>query len=129
LKQLAIISVLITYLALNLGISFNIHYCGEDVRSIDFYSQTENNCCEKKGTDSCCKYATAHLQSGEAQDLAKLIQLSIPDLASIAVLIPYYSFKNVLSEVMPNAQTHFAKLRSFLHSKIPLYLRIGVLRI
>lgn len=57
------ISVFLAVLLLvsNVGLAFNVHYCGGKISSISLNSaslQTEKGCCEKKITskkDSCCK--------------------------------------------------------------------------
>jgi hypothetical protein len=59
------ISVFLTVLLLvsNIGLAFNVHYCGVKIESISLASnsssvQSEKGCCEKKianKKDSCCK--------------------------------------------------------------------------
>lgn len=59
------ISIFLAVLLLvsNLGLAFNVHYCGGKVSSVSLNStlpsfQSEKGCCEKKVTtkkDSCCK--------------------------------------------------------------------------
>ncbi|WP_281226698.1 HYC_CC_PP family protein [Flavobacterium aquiphilum] len=59
------ISIFLAVLLLvsNVGLAFNVHYCGGEVSSVSLNStlpslQSEKGCCEKKVTtkkDSCCK--------------------------------------------------------------------------
>ena len=59
------ISIFLAFLLLvsNVGLSFNVHYCGGELASVSLNSvlpslQSEKGCCEKKVTskkDSCCK--------------------------------------------------------------------------
>ena len=59
------ISIFLAFLLLvaNVGLAFNVHYCGGEISSVSLNStlpsiQTERSCCEKKVVgkkDSCCK--------------------------------------------------------------------------
>lgn len=54
------ISIFLAILVLvsNVGLAFNVHYCGGKIASVSFDSiKTEKGCCEKLASkkDSCCK--------------------------------------------------------------------------
>ncbi|MFE3846631.1 hypothetical protein ACFX5D_01445 [Flavobacterium sp. LB3P45] len=52
----------------NVGLAFNVHYCGEEIASVSLRTKvsqsTEKRCCEKLVTkkDSCCKDKVVNFQ-------------------------------------------------------------------
>lgn len=55
-------------LVYNVGLAFNVHYCGEKIASVSLNTNvsapTEKGCCEKIATqkDSCCKDKVVNFQ-------------------------------------------------------------------
>ncbi len=56
-KHISIVLASLILLA-NLGLSFSVHYCKDEIASISFQYQKEEPCVEK--TTSCCAKATSH---------------------------------------------------------------------
>ena len=85
------ISILLAFFLLvsNVGLAFDVHYCGEKVASIQpFYlkssgtsNSVEKGCCEKKVSkkDSCCKNKVVHLQKKSDNVLIKAFSLNAAD--------------------------------------------------
>ncbi|MFV5688545.1 HYC_CC_PP family protein [Flavobacterium sp. ZT3R25] len=85
------ISILLAFFLLvsNVGLAFDVHYCGEKVASIQpFYlkssgtsNSVEKGCCEKKVSkkDSCCKNKVVHFQKKSDNVLIKAFSLNAAD--------------------------------------------------
>lgn len=64
------ISILLAFFLLvsNVGLAFNVHYCGKEIASVSLNTivsqQTEKGCCEKivAKKDSCCKDKIVNFQ-------------------------------------------------------------------
>ena len=61
------ISIFLAILVLvsNIGLAFNVHYCGGQIASVSFDSvKTEKSCCKKLASkkNSCCKDKTIVIQ-------------------------------------------------------------------
>lgn len=69
----------ILLLVSNIGLAFNVHYCGGEISSVSLNStlssiQTEKGCCEKKVAtkkDSCCKDKKVVIQKKGDNDVVK----------------------------------------------------------
>ncbi len=82
------ISILLAFFLLvsNLGLAFDVHYCGEKVASIQpFYlksgetsNSVEKGCCEKKVSkkDSCCKNKVVHFQKKSDNLITKVFSVN-----------------------------------------------------
>ncbi|MFV5698537.1 HYC_CC_PP family protein [Flavobacterium sp. ZT3R17] len=82
------ISIILAFFLLvsNVGLAFDVHYCGEKVASIQpFYlksgevlNSVEKGCCEKKVSkkDSCCKNKVVHFQKKSDNVLIKAFSLN-----------------------------------------------------
>lgn len=67
----------------NVGLAFNVHYCGDKIASVTLKSNftaanSEKNCCginEKK--DSCCKNKVVHFQKKSASFIVKAFSFQV----------------------------------------------------
>jgi hypothetical protein len=61
----------------NVGLAFNVHYCGKEIASVSLNTivslQTEKGCCEKIAAkkDSCCKDKVVNFQKKSENATAK----------------------------------------------------------
>lgn len=126
MKRIAIIVALLTYLTLNLGISMNIHYCGDTIRFIDFFPIEKKSCCSIK-TKTCCNDKLAVIQNNTVQDGVSTFQYTIQK--SYTAIIPTVYF-SVTETVNPLAVTNnFTPARFLVKSTPPLYILNQVFRI
>jgi len=51
-KNLPILASIV-YFTLIIGVSFNVHYCEGDVKSISVFKDTKDCCCESENNTSC----------------------------------------------------------------------------
>ena len=69
----------------NVGMVFNVHYCGDSIAAIRFYSEllslTEpDGCCEKTAVvekDSCCKDKVVHFEKKSDNAIVKIVWFDI----------------------------------------------------
>ena len=106
------ISILLAFLILgsNVGLAFNVHYCGGEISSVSLNTtlpsvQSEKGCCEKKVVskkDSCCKDKKIVLKEKADDKIVKSFSFQF----DYVFLVPIYqsavftalpSFKNNLS--------------------------------
>lgn len=73
----------------NVGMAFNVHYCGGTIASVSFSSEkeilkSEKECCAKivSKKDSCCKDKVFHFQKKSDNAIVKafLFELNVPFL-------------------------------------------------
>lgn len=94
----------------NVGLAFNVHYCGGEISSVSLNTtlpsvQSKKGCCEKKVVskkDSCCKDKKIVFQKKTDNGIVKTFSFQfdyvflVPDFQSaVSVVTP--SFKNNLS--------------------------------
>ena len=71
------ISLSLMYLAFNIGLGVNVHYCGDRVSSVDFAFVGASCCCDAMEEPSdCCSDETFVFQSEDDQQASSNIQLS-----------------------------------------------------
>jgi len=107
------ISIFLSVLLLvsNVGLAFNVHYCGGKIASVSLNStlssmQSEKGCCEKKVAskkDSCCKDKKIVFQKKTDNGIVKSFSFQfdytflVPDFQPDVITLTQPSFKNNLS--------------------------------
>ncbi len=126
MKRLSIIIALLTYLVLNLGISLNVHYCGDTVSFVDFFPTKKKSCCDIK-TQTCCHDKLAVLQSNTIQNEVGTFKYIVKK--STATIIPTVYFS--ITEILPSITTSKVEKLPYeeLTSSPPLYILNQVFRI
>ncbi|HKO78575.1 MAG TPA: hypothetical protein VJU52_15270, partial [Flavobacterium sp.] len=100
----------ILLLVSNVGLAFNVHYCGGEISSISLNStfpslQSEKGCCEKKVVskkDSCCKDKKIVVQKKSDNGIVKSFSFQFDYVYVVSEFQPVVfeaipSFKNNLS--------------------------------
>jgi len=128
MKKLTAILLLFLFLITNSGMAVTIHWCGNKLTSIDFFSADKRLCkCEKPAMKpDCCKDKTTIFTA--KTDMAKANQVAFK------LTTPIFNFillKQI--EVLPSANFQYFAT-SFYHPptfkpKAPIYLLDGVFRI
>ncbi len=119
-KRIALISVLATYLVLNLGISIKLHYCGDSISFIDFFPVEEKNCCkDKKAT--CCKDKIAYINPETTQHNTQVVSFDFPDYSKYNFIIQDFSFLSFL-ETDKVKERDTGPGQNVFYRKVPLYL-------
>ena len=100
-------SIILAFLLLvsNVGMAFNVHYCGDEIASISVNriasQQIEKGCCEKTVTkkDSCCKDKVVNFQKKSDNTILKVFSFSAPYYFVIKQVqtISFFSIKNLKS--------------------------------
>ncbi len=120
MKKIALISVLLTYLILNLGISVKFHYCGNSISFIDFFPVEHKHCCEDKKA-SCCKDKIAYVNPETTQVATQTIEFSFPDYARFNVPLQDFSFLSFIDTERTEDSIQGESDNVF-YRKLPLYL-------
>jgi len=107
-KQVSIF-LAILLLVSNVGLAFNVHYCGDEIASVSLNStlsslKSEKGCCETKASkkDSCCKDKKIVVQKKTDNGIVKSFSFQfdyafvVPEYSPI-VFIAVPSFKNNLN--------------------------------
>lgn len=55
MRQFLKISLLLIYVFFNAGISYSMHYCGEELKEINWLAESDSCCPDEKGGDDCCE--------------------------------------------------------------------------
>ncbi|HVD98745.1 MAG TPA: hypothetical protein VNB90_11125 [Cytophagaceae bacterium] len=119
-KRIAIISALAIYLVLNLGISVKLHYCGDSISYVEFFSVEKKNCC-KNPKANCCKDKIAYINPETNQVDAPVVHFSFPDYAKYALIPHDLSFLSVsVQKLTKSSRPAFSQ--EIFYRKIPLYL-------
>lgn len=100
-------SIILAFLLLvsNVGMAFNVHYCGDEIASISVNriasQQIEKGCCEKTVTkkDSCCKDKVVNFQKKSDNTILKVFSFSAPYYFVIKQVqtISFFSIENLKS--------------------------------
>lgn len=116
-KHISIVLASLILLA-NLGLSFSVHYCKDEIASVSFQYQEEEpcvekatSCCAKENShDSCCSNKSIKVEKKTDDLLVKTFQL---DLEPIVLykdwnpnLIPFTSVVNTSNEVAFYCDSH-----------------------
>lgn len=106
----------------NLGLSFGIHYCKDEIESVSFHFQQEEPCIEKETSccakenshDSCCSNKVIKVEKKTDDVLVKTLQL---DLEQVVLtndwkpnLIVFTSIASTLNEVAFYSDSHAPQL-------------------
>lgn len=87
IKKCTSLFLVILFLVSNVGLAFNVHYCGKEIASISINKiisqQSEKGCCEKifAKKDSCCKDKVVNFQKKSENATAKAFSF-----------VPHFSF-------------------------------------
>jgi len=127
MKRIAVISFLLTYLVLNIGISMKVHYCGDAISFIDFFPIEEKSCCGDV-TASCCSDKLAFISPDVVQDYTSVAEVSFTDYAQYAEVNKDFSILATLISEQSRTQKFEIVHRDFLHT-VPIYLRNQSFRI
>jgi hypothetical protein len=84
-KKITSLFLVLLLLIPNIGMTINVHYCGDSIASIsldsDFLSVTEpEDCCaiaESAGEDTCCKDKWVHLDKKADEATVKIVLSSL----------------------------------------------------
>lgn len=120
MKKIAIISSLVIYLVLNLGITVKLHYCGDKISFVDFFPVAQKNCCKSKQA-SCCKDKVAYVNPETTQSNTQVVNFSFPDYAKYNLVIQDFSFLSAL-ETEKSAPYTAGEYQEVFYRKVPLYL-------
>lgn len=88
-------SLILVFLLLvsNIGLAFNVHYCGDEIASVTFTQHNpEKNCCgiaEKKS--NCCSDKVVHIQKKSDNVLVKCFAFQMQDFIPSADWKPMVS--------------------------------------
>ena len=126
MKKIFIITALLTYLVLNLGISLNVHYCGDAVSFIDFFPIKKKSCCEKEAA-SCCHNKLAVIQTNTIQDEVSTLQFVCKKSCTDIIPTAYYSLNESTLEVETSNDVSIPHFK--FRSSPPLYVLNQVFRI
>ncbi len=55
MKQFVKIALLLIYVFFNAGLSYSMHYCGEDFQRINLYGESKTCCPSEKPMPGCCE--------------------------------------------------------------------------
>jgi hypothetical protein len=86
MKRLFAIFFCFVYLVPTLGISLNLHYCGETLTAISLFNIGDKNCCcgEEEESDDCCKDKSVNCQVKEGQNTAvKITPLQVQVIPAV----------------------------------------------
>ncbi|GGZ26436.1 hypothetical protein GCM10007049_18890 [Echinicola pacifica] len=80
-RKLIHILLLTLYLCFNAGLSYSMHYCGEQFQKINVFSSQESCCDGEESMDDCCNDVSNHELNESNQNTSKLLSLQfIPKL-------------------------------------------------
>jgi|SRR5690554_2394539 len=63
MRQLLKISLLLLYVFFNAGLSYSMHYCGEELKDISWLTESTPCCAAEEGEEDCCEdvlYSEVH---------------------------------------------------------------------
>jgi hypothetical protein len=108
-KQISIF-LAVLLLVSNVGLAFNVHYCGGEISSVSLNStlpslKSEKGCCEKivDKKDSCCKDKKIVIQKKVDNGIVKSFSFQfdysflVPEHSNLIVFTAVPSFKNNLN--------------------------------
>ena len=121
MKRIALLSALMVYLVLNLGISVKIHYCGGSVSFIDFFPVEQKNCCKDKKA-SCCKDKIAYIHPETTQSSVQMVEFLFPDFAKYNLIVQDFSFLSALETQKAEENVLGSNTGPVFYRKVPLYL-------
>ena len=101
MRQLLKISLLLIYVFFNAGLSYSLHYCGEELKDINWLAESTPCCPAEEGEEDCCEdvfYSEYHSSDQQSKQFlnfqfGKLQAQAIP--ASFATVHPTYSNDHV----------------------------------
>ncbi|AWW31904.1 hypothetical protein DN752_18155 [Echinicola strongylocentroti] len=127
MRKLVQIVLLIIYFCFNAGMSYSMHYCGEELARINFFAEEKNCCPDGDEMPGCCDDVPKTELQNSDQSLAKLVDmhfynaslLPLPDLMSeilvcLAQQTEKYPTIRLQSEAPPSLVPIHIKHQTFL---------------
>jgi len=78
MKSLVVILFTLFYFFASAGVSFNLHYCGGNLKSLSLFSKSQKSCCgntiKSKG---CCHNSFFSLKVKEKQEPTHLLKINL----------------------------------------------------
>ncbi|WP_186756404.1 HYC_CC_PP family protein [Echinicola salinicaeni] len=85
MRKLFQISLLIIYLCFNAGLSYSMHYCGEQLEAINFFAEEIKCCPEEDEMPGCCDDVPKTALQNAEQNTSKTVNVQFIS----AVILPY----------------------------------------
>lgn len=127
-KKIVLISTIIVYMLLNIGISMKIHYCGDTIDFVDFFALSEKTCCEGIKKPSCCSDKVAFITPGSLQDNLRITVITFTNYAKFNLVKNDFTFLSEL-ETQKADPEKVGFYVDFKYQKVPLYILNEVFRI
>jgi hypothetical protein len=121
MKQLIKLFLLIFYVFFNAGISYSLHYCEDELKRINFYTEAKT-CCESEAPMPGCCDDISHLElpNSDQKQLDLLKSLNKPKISGDAIvpLWNHYSLNYSTNKVDFQAWNSYHPI----DRKLPLYI-------
>ncbi|UCS95947.1 hypothetical protein KZP23_12215 [Echinicola marina] len=85
MRKLFQISLLIIYCCFNAGLSYSMHYCGEQLEAINFFAEEKNCCADGEEMPGCCDDVPKTALQNAEQNTLKTVNLQF----ITSVFLPY----------------------------------------
>jgi hypothetical protein len=127
MKKFFVIPIMFIYLLAVSGIMVTVHYCGQEMESLSFFSKSdkcdETECNDEPGkSDGCCQDKTVAAKVTNEQDAVNAFKLKLQPIEIVAVLTTkIYSDQNDVRLSAIEAPSYRANAPPGLWQSIPLF--------
>src|SRR5690554_8077158 len=121
MRQLLKISLLLIYVFFNAGLSYSMHYCGQELKDINWLTETTPCCPAEEGEEDCCEdvfYSEIHSSDQQSKQLS---DFQFEKFHSQAVPAPFHSLAHLHHEEQMGSLPYF--YRQHLAPQFPLYIK------
>lgn len=119
MKSFIKIALLIFYVFFNAGVSYSMHFCGDDYKRVNLFSDLKTCCESKEPMPDCCEDVLDWEQPNTDQKLAGLSKVIAPEDCFVSHLVPVY---HTQLPVLIISKLGYINLSPFIYKTLPLYL-------
>ncbi len=120
MKSFIKIALLLFYVFFNAGVSYSMHFCGDDFKRVNFFADIKSCCDSKEPMPDCCEDVLDWEQPNSDQKLAGLGKVVIPNVSFVNNIVPVY---NRQLPLVQSRKLVYANSSPPIYPTLPLYLR------
>ncbi|SDZ00422.1 MULTISPECIES: HYC_CC_PP family protein [Rhodonellum] len=122
MKQFIKIALLLLFVFFNAGLSYSMHYCGEDFQLINLYAESKTCCPSEEPMPGCCDdVSNLDLPNTDQQQIDLLDFQTLP----IASIVPEFFEFQIPTSIKEKVLGFSNSSPPYLH-KTPIYISIQV---
>lgn len=119
MKSFIKIALLLFYVFFNAGVSYSMHFCGDDFKRVNLFADVKSCCDSKEPMPDCCEDVLDWEQPNTDQKLTGASKVVAPDIFFVNNIVPVY---NIQLPVLQISKLGYSNSSPPICKTLPLYI-------